>query len=273
MVLPLVLALVLPLILAAVLLRRLLLALIAAGGPAVLVALILGTLLGTQFLGVVGHLHQFAAVGVGGHLHDQAGPDEAGLGQPGAVRLHPVLVEAVDLLVAAAAVQVPFGDLPQGVVVPADRRLDAVELRLPGLGGVAQRGRLMHLTGPLAVGSGQYDRIRAAPAHDMCTGTVHLCGHLARPLLAGEELVLVMVCEWGCGRSGVAEAGQARRKAGRAGAQQQDRGDELPGQQLVGASPGSRRQAHAGKLLGLDLDQHAGGELAAQANTTTVRRR
>lgn len=73
--------------------------------------------LGRHLGGVVRHLDEVAATRVAGHLHDPAGPDQTGLGQPRTVRLHTVLVELEDLLVAAAVAQVPLGDLPQGVVV------------------------------------------------------------------------------------------------------------------------------------------------------------
>ena len=59
------------------------------------------------------------AVRVARHVQHPAGPDQARDGQLRPVRLHPVLVEPVDLAVAAAVAEVLLGDLPQALVVAA----------------------------------------------------------------------------------------------------------------------------------------------------------
>ncbi len=215
-------------------------ALRVVAGPGV-VADLLPHLLG-DVRRLVGHLDQLAAAGVAGHLHDPAGPDEAGLGQLGAVRLHAVLVELEDLLVPAPVAEVPVGDLPEGVVVTAFGRLDPVVLR------VAVRGRAAVgaggcLTGLLGEGARRPGGLLLLLREDPRRLLRRRHGGLLVPLHALPELR------------------QPRREAGRGGADQQQRGDELPGEQLAG--PGPRhppRHPDAGQR-GLDLDEHAGGEL------------
>ena len=72
------------------------------------------------------------AVRVGRHAQHPAGPDQAGDGEPGAVRLEPVLVQLEDLPVAPAVAEVVLRDLPQALVVAPDGRLDHVDLLAPG---------------------------------------------------------------------------------------------------------------------------------------------
>ena len=68
-----------------------------------------------------GHDLDAGPVGVPGHVQHPAGPDQAGDGEAGAVRLHPVRVQVEDLPVPAAVAQVLLRDLPQALVEPADR--------------------------------------------------------------------------------------------------------------------------------------------------------
>jgi hypothetical protein len=53
------------------------------------------------------------AVRVLGHEQHPAGPDQAGDGEPGPVRLDALLIELEDLPVAAAVAEVVLRDLPQ----------------------------------------------------------------------------------------------------------------------------------------------------------------
>ncbi len=76
---------------------------------------------------VVGGDHVGVA-GVARHVEDPAGADQVGHVQPGAVRLFLVLVEFVDLGVAAAVAEALLGDLPQALVVAAVGWLDDVHL-------------------------------------------------------------------------------------------------------------------------------------------------
>ncbi len=188
----------------------------------------------------VGHLDELAAVRVRGHLHDPAGPDEAGLGQPGAVGLDPVLVELVDLLVPAPVAEVPLGDLPERVVVASLGRLDPVVLRVALLG-LRLRGGARGLLGDGRRGvRGLLPLLPEQPA---------------RRLLRGGDGALLVPLQ------AVPELRQPRGEAGGRGPDEQQRGDELPREQLAGAGAGHPpRHPDAGER-GLHLHEHTGGEL------------
>lgn len=218
----------------------------AALGVVAALAVVVDLLLGGGASGRLGHLDEVPAPGVARHLHDPAGPDEAGLGQLGTVRLHPVLVEIEDLLVPASVTEVPFGDLPEGVVVTALGRLDPVVLRVVGLGraapGVGVRGGAGGLLGE---GGGSARGLLLLLGEEAAAGGL-LCGGDGAPLVPLHV---------------VPELGQPRGEAGGGGADEQEGGDELPGEELAGAGAGNAAgDADAGDG-GLYLDEHTGGEL------------
>ena len=193
---------------------------------------------------LVGHLDEVAAAGVARHLHDPAGPDETGLGELGPVRLHAVLVELEDLLVAAPVTEVPLGYLPEGVVVTALGRLDPVELRVALLGGAAA-----------GVGVGGGVRGLFGEGRRGAGGLLLLLGEDARGGLGGRDGRLLV------GVVAVPELRQTGREAGGGRADEQQRGDELPRQQLT--RPRARHPArHADtRQRGLHLHEHARREL------------
>ncbi|MDF9813815.1 hypothetical protein M2266_003046 [Streptomyces sp. SPB162] len=191
-----------------------------------------------------GHLHEVAAACVRRHLHDPAGPDQTRLGELRTVGLCPVLVELVDLVVAAAVAEVAFGYLPQGVVVPPLGRLDPVELRgrLAGLRGGRRARR--HLRGGGPVGLLRARRVLLVLLH---LPRRLLCGH-------GRTAAVRLVVQ-------VAELREPRREAGGARTDQQQRGDQLARQQLARPGRGHPRRHPDPGDRGLRLHDHARREL------------
>lgn len=194
--------------------------------------------------GLVGHLDEVAAAGVAGHLQDPAGPDETGLGELRTVGLRAVLVELVDLLVPPPVPEMPLGDLPEGVVMAALRRLDPVVLRVAAVGGAPALGGVRGVHGLLGQRGG-------GTGGGLFLLSQQTGGRLLRRG-DGRPLVLLQL---------LSQLRESGREAGRGRADQQQSGDELPREQL--ARPGSGhpvRHPDAGHG-GLHLHEYARGEL------------
>ena len=76
-------------------------------------------------------------VRIAGHVQHPARPDQAGDGEPGAIRLDMILVQLVYLRVAPPVAQMILRDFPEALVVAADGGLHHVDLLGAGPGVVA----------------------------------------------------------------------------------------------------------------------------------------